>query len=58
MKDIASVFQLCDLQLVIKLFVLNAQDMFPFALQGLKGNSILSKTLFLILPLTLAQIRL
>lgn len=36
----------------------NAQDMLLSAWEGLKGDNILSKTLFLILPLTLAQIRL
>lgn len=39
-----------------KPFLQKACDLFCSAWEGLRGDNILSKTLFLILPLTLAQI--
>lgn len=48
----------CSSPCRIKVSLQHACDALPPAWEGLRGDNILSKTLFLILPLTLAQIRL
>lgn len=48
----------CSSPCLIKVPLQHACDALPPAWEGLRGDNILSKTLFLILPLTLAQIRL